>query len=159
MKTNVKIYNNQSKIEISNDIKKLMRKACRQTLAFEGFNHDASVDITVVDNSEIKEINKENRNIDKETDVLSFPLSSSGDYETDYSNGSYLLGDIVISAEKAVEQANTYGHSVSREFAFLTVHSMLHLLGYDHVNNKAEEKEMFQKQEEILIKMGQGIKK
>ncbi|MBR3145012.1 MAG: rRNA maturation RNase YbeY [Clostridia bacterium] len=159
MKTNVKIYNNQSKIEISNDIKKLMRKACRQTLAFEGFNHDASVDITVVDNSEIKEINKENRNIDKETDVLSFPLSFNGDYETDYSNGSYLLGDIVISAEKAVEQANTYGHSVSREFAFLTVHSMLHLLGYDHVNNKEEEKEMFQKQEEILIKMGQGIKK
>ena len=158
MKLNAKIYNNQRIVKISSEIKNLIKKACKQALMFENFNHDASVDITIVDNKTIKEINRDNRNIDKETDVLSFPLSDNGDFETDYSTGAYLLGDIVISAEKAIEQAEIYGHSIEREFAFLTVHSMLHLLGYDHVHNKEEENEMFKKQEEILVLLGQGIK-
>ena len=157
MKVIVSIYNNQSKIIIDNEIKKLMKKACRQALLFEGFNHDAKVDITIVDNDEIKTINRDTRNIDRETDVLSFPLSDGVAFETDMSCGAYLLGDIVISAEKAVSQAETYGHSKEREFAFLTVHSMLHLLGYDHITSKEDEAEMFAKQENILEKMGLGV--
>lgn len=158
MKVKVGFYNDQSVVKIDNEIKKLLKKACRTTLLFEKFNHDAQVDITIVDNPKIKEINKSERNIDRETDVLSFPLSVDGNFDTDMSSGAYLLGDIVISAQKAIEQAELYGHSVMREFAFLCVHSMLHLLGYDHVTSKTDEKIMFEKQEEILNKMGLAVK-
>ena len=100
--------------------------------------------------SRIKEINNEFRNINKSTDVLSFPLGENGVYDINYSNGAKQLGDIVISVEKAVSQAEEYGHSLTREIAFLTVHSVLHLLGYDHVTSEQDEKEMFKKQEEVL---------
>lgn len=158
MKVKVSVFNQQSVVIIDSTIKAVLRKACRQALAFEGYNNDYSVDITIVDNEKIREINREQRNIDKETDVLSFPLSNGGEFDYDNYQNAYLLGDIVISAEKAVKQAELYGHGIIREFAFLTVHSMLHLLGYDHINSKAEEKVMFSKQEEILNKMGLAVK-
>ena len=86
--------------------------------------------------------------------MLSFPLGSDGKYDVNEETGAAMLGDIVISMEKAFEQANIYGHSLQREVAFLTVHSMLHLLGYDHVNGGLEEVRMREKEEQVLVKLG-----
>ena len=88
------------------------------------------------------------------TDVLSFPLGVDGKYDVDENNGCKMLGDIVISMERAQEQANLYGHPLQREVAFLTVHSMLHLLGYDHVNGGLEKTIMREKEEEALGRLG-----
>ena len=93
------------------------------------------------------------RNIDRETDVLSFPLGENGEYDVDMFNNALLLGDIVISLEKAFEQAEEYGHSAEREVAFLTVHSMLHLLGYDHIE-ESDRVIMRDREERILSSMG-----
>lgn len=101
--------------------------------------------VIIVDNSYIKKINKEYRNIDKVTDVISFALE---DYK-DIDYGYRLLGDIYISLDKAKEQASDYNHSLKRELSFLSVHGLLHLLGYDHMTDE-EEMVMFAKQDEIL---------
>ena len=101
----------------------------------------------------IKELNSQYRNIDKETDVLSFPLGENGEYDTNLDTGAKLLGDIVISVEKAIEQADTYNHSLQREIGFLTVHSMLHLLGYDHMTPE-EASVMEKKQAAALDALG-----
>lgn len=142
------IENEQDKIEVLQEYETLIKKSVEETLKFEGFDGDAEVSVTFVDNEEIKEINKEFRDIDKETDVLSFPM------EEEFSGGKCILGDIVISLEKAKSQSVEYGHSFERELCFLCVHSTLHLLGYDHVTSNEDEKEMFSKQEEILKQMG-----
>lgn len=104
-----------------------------------------------MDNEEIHQINKQFRGIDRPTDVLSFPQLTfeEGEIMDRNENGEVVLGDIIISLERAREQAEEYGHSLKREIAFLTAHSMLHLLGYDHMEPE-EEKEMFAKQKEIL---------
>ena len=102
----------------------------------------------------IRALNKEYRNIDRETDVLSFPLGENGVYDVDENNGCKMLGDIVISMERAQEQATLYGHPLQREVAFLTVHSMLHLLGYDHENGGLEAMRMREKEEAVLIQLG-----
>lgn len=106
--------------------------------------------IIFVDNQKIKEINKEYRNIDRETDVISFALEDNKDIEFNFGR---LLGDIYISIDKVKSQAKEYGHSEKREMLFLTIHGLLHLLGYDHMN-KEEEKIMFEKQELILNEYG-----
>ena len=119
---------------------------CSQT-EFEKF--EASVVIT--GNDEIQQINLQHRDIDKPTDVLSFPSCDDGvDFPLNPDNGCFVLGDIVISFEKAVSQALEYGHPLERELAFLTVHGCLHLLGYDHERSKEDELEMFKLQERIL---------
>ena len=102
----------------------------------------------------VKEYNKEYRDIDKSTDVLSFPLGENGVYDTNPETNNKMLGDIVISLEKAQEQAEEFGHSFEREIAFLTVHSMLHLLGYDHVNGGMEQGHMREREETVLAKLG-----
>ena len=107
---------------------------------------DAYLSVIFVDNEEIKRINKEYRNIDNITDVISFALEDNNEKIV----GERILGDIYISIPKMKEQAISYGHSEKRELSFLTCHGLLHLLGYDHVNNKEEEKIMFSLQEEIL---------
>ena len=148
--------NEQEREEISEEIKDTVLKCIEKALEYEGCDFDAEVSVTFVDNEAIREINREERNIDKATDVLSFPMlefDENGDIinsEFDFDEDYVLLGDIVISLERAREQSIEYGHSFIREIAFLTVHSMLHLLGYDHVNNETEEKIMFKKQDEIL---------
>ena len=148
--------NAQEKEEITEEIKDTVLKCIEKSLEYEGCDFDAEVSVTFVDNEEIREINREERNIDKATDVLSFPMlefDENGDIinsEFDFNEDYVLLGDIVISIERAKEQSIEYGHSLIREVAFLTVHSMLHLLGYDHVNSAEEEKVMFKKQDEIL---------
>ena len=154
------IENEQEKEDISEEVKKLVKRAIEHSLEFEECDFDAEVSVTFVDNEEIRVINRENRDIDKATDVLSFPMlefDENGDIidsEYDMNEEYLMLGDIVISAERAREQSIEYGHSFEREIAFLVVHSMLHLLGYDHVNSEEEEKVMFKKQEDILTKLG-----
>ena len=99
-------------------------------------------------------MNNQYRNKPMPTDVLSFPLGENGKYDVDENNGCMMLGDIVISMERALEQANLYGHPLQREVAFLTVHSMLHLLGYDHENGGLEAMRMREKEEAVLLQLG-----
>lgn len=153
-KVKVYIRNNQSKIKVPVGIRLLIRKCCTAVLSFEGFTEDAEVSVSFVDNKEIRNLNKDYRNKDKLTDVLSFPLGEDGAYDLNIETGAYLLGDVVISLETALKQALVYGHSLEREIGFLTVHSMLHLLGYDHEVSKLEERKMREKEEAILDKLG-----
>ena len=138
--------------ECDYSLKYVVRRAISETLAYEDFPYDAEVSVTLSDNEYIKKLNRKYRNKDSATDVLSFPLFEKE--ELSEATDGDALGDIVISLERAREQANEYGHSFEREVAFLTVHSMLHLLGYDHEISEEDEKEMFFKQEEILKTIG-----
>ena len=161
MKTKRMIYftNSQELFPISYKLKMLVRRAVIASLEYEGFGADTELSVTFTDNEGICAINAQFRGIDKPTDVLSFPLT---DYESvdfpvaDEPESS--LGDIVISLERADEQAREFGHSFEREVAFLTVHSMLHLLGYDHVDSEEDDAEMRRRQREILESMGLGVK-
>ena len=155
MKNKVYISNEQSKLEVTQALRGLIRRAIGQALKYEDFPYDAEVSVTLVDNEEIRKMNCEYRNIDKATDVLSFPLYENGQIdEADVQDGEPVsIGDIVLSLERADEQAREYGHSFEREAAFLCVHSVLHLLGYDHELGKEQEKQMFEKQEDILRRM------
>ena len=140
--------------ETKEDIKELeiIEKLVNYALECELVNN-AECNIILVDNKKIHEINKEYRKIDRPTDVISFALEDSNDFQYE---DFRLLGDIYISLDKVKEQAEIYGHSFLRELAFLTVHGILHLLGYDHME-KEDEKIMFEKQEVILN--GYGIKR
>lgn len=150
----VVISNKQKKIKIPTGIRLLIRRCCHAVLELENFEGSAEVSVSFVDNDEIHVLNKQFRNIDRETDVLSFPLSDNGEYDVNLDTGAKLLGDIVISVEKAVEQAELYNHPLQREIGFLTVHSMLHLLGYDHENGGLEEVRMREKEETVLTQIG-----
>lgn len=158
----VYIENEQDKIEISENITECIKKVASEVMDYEECNFDAEVDVTITDNENIHVLNNNFRQKDSATDVLSFPMlefDEDGnviDYEfdEDYDDGKMILGDIVISAERAKEQAEEYGHSFMREMAFLTAHSMLHLLGYDHENGEEEAEIMFAKQREILDRLG-----
>lgn len=153
-KVRVVITNKQKKVKIPTGIRMLVRRACTAVLKMEEFLDSAEVEVTFVDDNEIHELNREFRNIDRSTDVLSFPLGENGVYDTNPATNAKMLGDVVISLEHAVAQAEEYGHTLQREVAFLTVHSMLHLLGYDHVNGGIEAETMREKEEEVLVKMG-----
>lgn len=158
----LKIYfeNQQDKLPLTYKMKMLVRSAIESTLDFEDFQNHCEVSVTFIDNEGIHELNKKYRQVDRPTDVLSFPLFDfEGDMEEPpidevMSN----LGDIVISLERAKEQAEEYGHSFEREVAFLCVHSMLHLLGYDHETSEEDEIEMRSKQTEIMKIMGLEVK-
>lgn len=151
-KATVLIKNDQKKIKMTPDLRRLVKRAVLAVLDFEDFGRRAEVSVTFTDNEGIHALNREYRNVDRPTDVLSFPLSDGEDYDTD--GDAVLLGDIVISLERAQTQAEEYGHSFEREVAFLTVHSMLHLLGYDHETSPEDERDMFARQDEILISAG-----
>ena len=151
-KATVLIKNDQKKIKMTPDLRRLVKRAVLAVLDFEDFVRRAEVSVTFTDNEGIHALNREYRNVDRPTDVLSFPLSDGEDYDTD--GDAVLLGDIVISLERAQTQAEEYGHSFEREVAFLTVHSMLHLLGYDHETSPEDERDMFARQDEILISAG-----
>ena len=152
------IENEQNSHEFTKELEDLIRLVCDKALSYEGFEEDAQISVTIVDNEQIQEINKEHRDIDAPTDVLSFPMlefdeDGNACLEYDFDGEEVVLGDIVINMDRAIEQAEAYGHSLKREIAFLTAHSMLHLLGYDHMEPD-EETEMFKKQEEILVSLG-----
>ena len=160
MKPKRMIYftNDQELFAISYSMKMLIRRAVIASLEYEGFGADTELSVTFTDNDGIRAINAQFRSIDKPTDVLSFPLTDYGELDFPAANEpTSSLGDIVLSLERAQEQADEFGHSFEREVAFLTVHSMLHLLGYDHVNSEEEDAEMRRRQREILEKMGLGV--
>ena len=149
--------NRQKILPITRELRSIVKYSCSETLYEEGYKGDFEVSVTFTDNEGIRAINKEYRDIDKETDVLSFPMTNEGEeFTVNPETGCKMLGDIVISVEKALAQSDEYGHSFKRELAFLTVHSMLHLLGYDHEKSEEEEKEMFGKQEIVLEALGLG---
>ena len=143
------LYSNETEHKVNYD---LIEKTIECSLEYEKFSKNTEISVTVVSLDEIHRINLEHRNIDRPTDVLSFPLI---DFEKDKlpENEKIYLGDIVLCYDKVLSQAEEYGHSVERELAFLTAHSMLHLMGYDHMVPE-EEKVMFAKQEEIMQIMG-----
>ena len=143
------LLDNRTNFDFNENFIDIVKKCILKTLEIENFTKNIEVSFSIVYNDEIKEINFLYRNIDKETDVLSFPLLEFPLNETLNENIITPIGDIIISIEKANSQAKEYGHSIEREIAFLTVHSMLHLLGYDHMEED-EEKIMFEKQDEIL---------
>lgn len=154
----------KTNINFKFDYEKLANKVILYTMEQEAFLYEAEINLTLVDNDEIQAINREYRKIDAPTDVLSFPLlayTTAGDFselEDDMEDnfnpdtGEVMLGDIIISVPKVYAQAEDYGHSVEREFAFLIVHSMLHLFGYDHMTPE-EANFMETKQNEILNKL------
>lgn len=153
-KLKVQISNRQKDVKISSGIRLLIRRCCTAVLDAENFEGSAEVSVSFINNQEIKELNAQYRGKDIETDVLSFPLGENGNYDVNHETGAKMLGDIVISVEKAVSQAELYGHTLQREIGFLTVHSMLHLLGYDHENGGLEATLMREKEEEILSRLG-----
>ena len=155
----VSIRNDQSKFKVTKEIRDLVRLAVKTSLEYMEFPQNCEISVMFCDNERIQRLNRNHRSIDRATDVLSFPLFEYDEYgeiiedELDFNpNGEMLLGDIVISLERAAEQAEEYGHSFQREVGFLTVHSMLHLFGYDHMTDE-EEEEMFEYQREILDEM------
>ena len=145
-KVKVIISDRQHKFKVPTGIRMLIRRCCAASLAEERFQGSAEVSVSFLDNAQI-------RNIDSATDVLSFPLGQDGVYDTNPDTGAKLLGDIVISLERADEQAQTFGHSLRREIGFLTVHSMFHLLGYDHEEG-LESVHMREKEEAVLTRLG-----
>lgn len=150
----VSIANRQKKTKIPTGARLLMKRCCHAVLAHEGFGRPAEISISFTDDTGIRELNSSFRGKDAPTDVLSFPLGENGNYDLNNETGAALLGDIVISMERAMEQAKLYGHSLEREIGFLTVHSMLHLLGYDHEKSSLESEIMREKEEEILTELG-----
>ena len=161
-KMSLRIYfeNEQDKLPVTYNLKMLIREAVETTLDFEDFGNACEVSVTFTDNEGIHELNKKFRGVDKPTDVLSFPLFDYDGVSEEPPVDEILnnLGDIVISLEKAKEQAAEYGHSFKRETAFLCVHSMLHLLGYDHEKSEEEDRDMRARQTEIMRIMGLEVK-
>ena len=159
MSVKVSITDNQKKIKLPTGTRLLIRKACTATLKLEGFDDPAEVSVTLVNDETIREMNNKFRNIDASTDVLSFPLGENGVYDENPETGAKMLGDIVISVEHALSQADLSGHGIEREVAFLTVHSMLHLLGYDHEQGGLQKTIMREKEEQVLDALGLAINK
>lgn len=153
-KIKVQISNQQHDIKIPSGIRLLIRRCCTAVLNQEGFDGSAEVSVVFVNNQQIAELNKLHRNKPTPTDVLSFPLGEKDQYDLNPDTGAKQLGDIVISVEKATEQSELYGHTLQREIGFLTVHSVLHLLGYDHEQGGLETTLMREKEEHILGKLG-----
>ena len=152
MNLTVDFKDEQEIFDVRVAMKAIVRKAIFNTLIYEGFDKDVEVSVTFTDNEKIKELNAKYRNKDSATDVLSFPMFASMD-EMEYMD-TVPLGDIVISLEKAKDQAHNFYHGSYHELAFLSIHSTLHLLGYDHETSKEDEEDMFKRQKEIMEIIG-----
>lgn len=150
----VLIRNQQSKVKIPTGLRLLIRRCCAAVLTLEGLDDIYEVSVSFVDNDQIRKLNHKYRNIDMPTDVLSFPLSEKGEYECNLDTGAKMLGDIVLSMERAQTQAEDFGHSIQREVGYLVAHSMLHLLGYDHETNGLEAVHMREKEEAVMTQLG-----
>ncbi len=159
----------ECQVELEFPVEEIITLVVEEALSYENCPYDIELNVLLTDNAAIQEINREQRGKDEPTDVLSFPMvdyAAPADFSVvedcveEYFNpetGELLLGDIVISVDKVIEQAESYGHSQKRELAFLTAHSMLHLFGYDHIK-EAERLVMEEKQREILsnLRIGRG---
>ena len=160
MSLRIYFQNDQKKHRIHYQLQMLIRHTILETLDYEGMENDVEVSVTFVDDEGIRELNNRFRKLDKPTDVLSFPLL---DYEGESEEPFFdelcnNLGDIVISLERAMVQANEFGHSFEREVAFLTAHSMLHLLGYDHELSDEDDADMRARQNDIMERLGLSLK-
>lgn len=158
---------NESGFDFDFSANEIAKDVAKTVLELEHCPADVEINLLITDNEGIREFNRQYRSIDRETDVLSFPnidfdnpadfsLTNDPEFEADYynpENGELILGDIILSAERVVSQAGEYGHSVRREFAFLIAHSMLHLCGYDHMEEN-EAKDMEERQEMVLNRLG-----
>lgn len=155
----VYLENEQTAIPVTYKLRMLLRRAILQTLDYEQVRWArCEVSMTFTDNEGIRTLNRTHRGIDRPTDVLSFPMLSQEEWADDPADGGDgALGDIVISLERAREQAQTYGHSFEREVAFLCVHSMLHLLGYDHETGEDDDADMRRRQREIMERLGLAV--
>ena len=153
-KIKVIIENSQREIKIPTGIRMLVRRCCVAALKMERFEGRVEVNVSFVDGATIRSINKQHRKIDQETDVLSFPLGENGKYDINPETGAKMLGDIVINIARATVQVVEYGHTLQREIGYLTVHSILHLLGYDHVNGGLEAVKMREKEEFVMNQIG-----
>lgn len=156
----LEIENVQEEIPYNDEMRKILETCAEKTLKIERFNSLVEISVTLMNNKQIRQLNKEYRGIDQETDVLSFPMidfqGEQGEWDMealrndiDPENQAVILGDIVISMEKASRQAEEYGHSFSRELGFLMVHSMMHLLGYDHEDE--EDAKIMREHEEAVL--------
>ena len=156
----LKIYfeNNQDKEAVTYKLKMLIRNAIMAALEYEEIEEDCEVSLTFCDDEKIRELNNKFRGIDRATDVLSFPLFDDDAPDYVVPEIDCMLGDIVISLERARAQAEEFGHSYEREAAFLAVHSVLHLLGYDHETGAEDELDMRRRQTEIMDKLGLAVK-
>ena len=154
----------ECQVNLPFDYAALTHAVVNQALDYESFPFEAEISVTLVDSERIRRINRDYRQIDRETDVLSFPMidyPAPGDFSAieklddcfNPDSGEAMLGDIVLCIPKVISQAEEYGHSVRREFAFLIAHSMLHLMGYDHMTDE-DRADMERRQEEILREMG-----
>jgi probable rRNA maturation factor len=152
-------FENQNEQDITYKLKMLLRRAIEATLAYEHYNNDVQVSVTLTDDAGIHELNARFRGVDAPTDVLSFPLFDfEGDTdEPPIDEMENMLGDIVLNLDRAHAQADEFGHSFEREAAFLTVHSMLHLLGYDHETSEQDDEDMRARQRDIMQAMGLAV--
>lgn len=153
-KIKVIISRSSKEVKVPTGVRLLVRRCCHAVLVDERFEGSAEISVRFVSDDEIHQLNREYRNVDRATDVLSFPLGENGVYDVNNDTGAKMLGDIVISMDHAVAQAEQYGHTIEREIGFLTVHSMLHLLGYDHENGGLEAVRMREKEETALTQLG-----
>ena len=154
-KLKVSISNMQKNHKIPTGIRLLIRKCCHAVLQLEDMHGSFEVSVSFVDNDQIQQLNADYRSKDMPTDVLSFPTKGDGgEFDINTETGATMLGDIAISIPKVYEQAEQFGHSIQREFAYLTVHSMLHLLGYDHEPGGIAAVRMREKEEEVLARLG-----
>lgn len=156
---------NETEIELPFDMQEILESIMNVVMEMEHCPYETTVNLLLTDNAGIHEYNKNYRNLDQETDVLSFPnipFEHAGDFSMaeadeadcfDPDSGELVLGDIILSVDRVLSQAREYGHSVLREFAFLTAHSMLHLCGYDHMDG-SEAAVMEEKQEAVLTRLG-----
>ena len=152
-------FENETDYAFPFDAEEVAGMVIEKVLEVEQCPFDVEVNLLITENEGIREYNQSMRQIDSPTDVLSFPLGADGVYDVNPETGAKMLGDIVISVDHALYQADLYGHGIEREIAFLTVHSMLHLLGYDHVNGGLEQTVMREKEESVLEALGLAINK
>lgn len=142
--------NRQKEEEVSAELRAFLRKCIRATLIADGYDDFFEVYVTLVNDKQIHEMNLEHRGVDAPTDVLSFPMGEDGVYDIDPETGAYMLGDVVLNVSRIRLQAEEYGHNFEREAGYLTIHSILHLLGYDHVDEGEMKKQMRAKEEQVL---------
>jgi len=150
----------ETEVEVSEQLEPLLRKVITAALEAEGMEDACEISVLITDDEGIHQINLEQREVDRPTDVLSFPMfdlepgEHPDEEDADPETGLIPLGDMVISLERATEQAGEFGHSVEREVCYLTVHSVLHMLGYDHMDEGPMKAQMRQREEAILGALG-----
>lgn len=155
MANKVYITNRQDAIKIPSGTRLLIRRCCNAVLVHEQITEGSEISVSFVSNEEIKKLNAEYRNKPVETDVLSFSYADAdGKFQKSVETGLLMIGDVVLSIEKAMEQANMFGHSLQREVAYLVVHSVFHLLGYDHEAGGLDQVRMREREELVLKQLG-----